>query len=104
MIHIFIHFYLTTPQNGTHEIQCKYLSDFVVPNFIGGTLPCCDQGDHEYYCSMMLTLFKPWHTGHDLKSAEETWEQAFNKHIFSPMQKNLMNNFNLRYECLDAPG
>ena len=90
------------PQYSTHESQCKYLSDFVVPNFIGGTLPRCDQGDHEYYCSTMLTLFKPWRTGHDLKSAEETWEQAFNKHIFSPAQKNLMSNFNLRYECLDA--
>jgi len=50
----------------------------------------------------MLTLFKPWCTGHNLKSAEETWEQAFNKHIFSPAQKNLMSNFNLRYECLNA--
>ena len=27
------------PQYKTHEIQCKYLSEFVVPNFIGGTLP-----------------------------------------------------------------
>jgi hypothetical protein len=90
------------PQYDTHEIQCKYLSEFVVPNFIGGTLPRCDQGDHEYYCSTMLTLFKPWRTGHDLKGAEETWEQAFNKYIFSPAQKNLMSNFNLRYECLDA--
>jgi len=90
------------PQYNTHQIQCKYLSDFVVPNFIGGTLPRCDQGDHEYYCSTMLTLFKPWRTGHDLKSTEETWEEAFNKHIFSPAQKNLINNFNLRYECLDA--
>ena len=43
------------PQYNTHEIQCKYLSDFVVPNFIGGTLPHCDQGDHEYYCSTMLS-------------------------------------------------
>ena len=90
------------PQYNTHEIQCKYLSDFVVPNFIGGTLPRCDQGDHEYYCSTMLTLFKPWRTGHDLKSADETWEQAFNKYAFSSFQKTLMSNFNLRYECLDA--
>ena len=90
------------PQYNTHEIQCKYLSEFVVPNFIGGTLPRCDQGDHEYYCLTMLTLFKPWRTGHDLKLVEETWEQAFNKYIFSPAQKNLMSNFNLRYECLDA--
>ena len=90
------------PQYNTHEIQCKYLSEFIVPNFIGGTLPRCDQGDYEYYCSTMLTLFKPWRTGHDLKSADETWEEAFNRHVFSPTQKNLMSNFNLRYECLDA--
>jgi hypothetical protein len=90
------------PQYHTHEIQCLSLSDFVVPNFIGGTLPRCDQGDNEYYSSTMLTLFKPWRTGLDLKSAEETWEQAFNKYSFSPAQKILMSNFNLRYECLDA--
>jgi Helitron helicase-like domain at N-terminus/PIF1-like helicase len=90
------------PQYNTHEIQCVYLSEHIVPNFIGGTLPRCDQGDHEYYCSTMLTLFKPWRTGHDLKGAEETWEQAFNEYIFSPAQKILMSNFNLRYECLDA--
>ena len=45
----------------------------------------------------MLTLFKPWRTGHDLKGADETWEQAFNSYIFSPAQKNLMSDFNLRY-------
>jgi len=73
-----------------------------VPNFIGGTLPRCDQGDREYYCSTMLTLFKPWRTGYDLKSADETWEQAFDKYRFSLEQEKLMTYFNLRYECLDA--
>jgi hypothetical protein len=83
-------------------VQCKSLSELVVPNFIGGTLPRCDQGDHEYYCSTMLTLFKPWRTGYDLKSADETWEHAFDNYNFSDRQMNLMKNFNLRYECLDA--
>ncbi len=90
------------PQYHTHEVQCTALSEFIVPNFIGGTLPRCDQGDYEYYCSTMLTLFKPWRTGYDLKNANETWEQAFNSYHFSAEQKNLMMNFNLRYECLDA--
>jgi len=90
------------PQYHTHEIQCKSLSEFIVPNFIGGTLPRCDQGDHEYYCSTMLTLFKPWRTGYDLKNANETWEQAFDKYSFSSEQQDLMSHFNLRYECLDA--
>jgi len=55
------------PQHHTHEVQRTCLSDLVVPNFIGGTLPRCDQGDREYYCSTMLALFKPWRTGNDLK-------------------------------------
>ena len=57
------------PQHLTHEVQRECMSDLVVPNFIGGTLPRCDQGDRDYYCSTMLTLFKPWRTGYDLKSA-----------------------------------
>lgn len=50
----------------------------------------------------MLALFKPWHTGNDLKGANETWEKAFDEYNFSPEQMNLMSRFNLRYECLDA--
>jgi len=65
------------PQHLSYEVQCKSLSELVVPNFIGGTLPRSDQGDREYYCSTMLALFKPWRTGYDLKSANETWELAF---------------------------
>ena len=83
------------PQHHTHEVQHTYLSGLVVPNFIGGTLPRCDQGDHEYYCSTMLALFKPWRTGNDLKSADETWEKAFDEYNFSPEQMNLMSRFNL---------
>ena len=90
------------PQHHIYEVQCKSLSELIVPNFIGGTLPRRDQGDQEYYCSTMLTLFKPWRTGYDLKSADETWEYAFDNYNFSNRQMNLMNNFNLRYECLDA--
>ena len=90
------------PQHHTHEVQRTCLSDLVVPNFIGGTLPQCDQGDCEYYCSTLLALFKPWRTGNDLKSANETWEKAFDEYNFSPEQMNLMSRFNLRYECLDA--
>ena len=90
------------PQHHTYEVQCKSLSELIVPNFIGGTLPRSDQGDQEYYFSTMLTLFKPWRAGYDLKSEDETWEHAFDNYNFSDRQINLMNNFNLRYECLDA--
>jgi len=70
-------------------------------NFIGGPLPRCDQGDFEYYCRTMLTLFKPWRRGQDLKDAQQMWADAFALYKFKPEQKKIMNNFNLRYECLD---
>ena len=38
-----------------------------VLKFIGGSLPQCDLGNFEYYCCMMLTFFKPWRNGRDLK-------------------------------------
>jgi hypothetical protein len=50
----------------------------------------------------MLTLFKPWRSGNDLKSELESWDEAFTDHEFTDRQLEIMDNFNLRYECLDA--
>src|SRR5271168_528757 len=50
----------------------------------------------------MLTLFKPWRTGNDLKMESQTWDDAFHAFEFSETQNKLMENFNLRYECIDA--
>ncbi|KAM6490323.1 hypothetical protein JOM56_014300, partial [Amanita muscaria] len=61
-----------------------------------------DQGDREYYCATMLTFFKPWRSGCDLKAADESWDDAFVTCNFSDRQRELMDNFNLRYECLDS--
>jgi hypothetical protein len=73
-----------------------------IPNFIGESLPRSDQGDREFYCSTMLTFFRPWRRGLDLKSEGNTWDDAFTLYQFSPRQLILMKNMNLRYECLDA--
>ena len=73
-----------------------------VPNFVGANLPRCDHGDREYYCSTMLTLFKPWRRGTDLKNPKQQWDTAFQEHKFTPDQERYMRNFNVRYECLDA--
>ncbi|KAJ2914762.1 hypothetical protein MD484_g5658, partial [Candolleomyces efflorescens] len=61
-----------------------------------------DKGDREYYCMTMLTLFKPWRTGIDLKASHDSWDTAFRRHTFSPREEQLMSNFNIRYECYDA--
>ncbi|KAJ7089425.1 hypothetical protein C8R44DRAFT_560449, partial [Mycena epipterygia] len=74
----------------------------VIPNFIGGALPRSDKGDRSFYCLTMMTLFKPWRSPTDLKDSESTWEQTFNEHEFNARQKELMRNFNVRYECNDA--
>ncbi|KDR71671.1 hypothetical protein GALMADRAFT_74603, partial [Galerina marginata CBS 339.88] len=92
-----------------HPLHDSHASHYIVnhqkriPNFVGATLPRCDLGDRNYYCSTMLTLFKPWRKGHDLKPNEsESWDECFNSHNFTSQQEKLMKNFNIKYECLDA--
>ena len=88
------------PLVDTHGVRLS--SRVRIPNFIGEGLPRCDQGDREFYCSTMLTLFRPWRSGLDLKNEKDTWDDAFTLHQFSDRQLDLMKNMNLRYECLDS--
>ena len=37
-----------------------------------------------------------------MKSADSTWDDTFHSHDFTSRQQELMRNFNLRYECVDA--
>ena len=90
------------PLFNSHVAIHKRSVQNVVVNFIGRTLPRCDQGDREFYCLTMLSFFKPWRTGLDLKELNETWDESFNNHNFTDRQKQIMKNFNIKYECLDA--
>ncbi|KAF8220007.1 hypothetical protein L208DRAFT_1336242 [Tricholoma matsutake] len=69
------------PLANTHAVQC--LHKVCIPNFVGSSLPRFDQGDREYYCSTMLTLFKPWKSGLDLKNNMDSWDKTFSSHSFS---------------------
>jgi hypothetical protein len=90
------------PQHNTHKAHMRKEDPSIVPNFLPNTLPRSDRGDREYYCCTMLTLFKPWRSGKDLKSSEESWDEGFVTHEFTKRQMEIMKYFNLRYECLDA--
>ncbi len=90
------------PLYDTHHTVLQSEAEKTVPNFVGGLLPCRDIGDHEYYCTTMLTLFKPWHHGKDLKAVDITWDTAFTNFHILPWQQKIIDNFNLRYECMDA--
>jgi hypothetical protein len=77
-------------------------NELIVPNFLPNVLPRSDHGDHKYYCCTMLTLFTPWRTGKDLKTDIESWDKSFVEYKFSKRQAEIMNFFNIQYECLDA--
>jgi hypothetical protein len=73
-----------------------------VPNFAGGGgLPRADQEDRVYYCCTMITLFKPWREGIDLKGKLDSWDNIFNVTKFTSKTKRMMKNFNLCFECND---
>ena len=99
---MFLDFISEHPLANSHCTQWLPKHAALIPNFIGSTLPRSDQGDHEYYCSAMLALFKPWYTGHDLKQKDELWNDAFTTHKFEIHATQLMHNMNIHYECLDA--
>ncbi|KAI0091809.1 hypothetical protein BDY19DRAFT_875609, partial [Irpex rosettiformis] len=90
------------PQCETHRVRVVEEKDAKVPDFIGGILPRKDTGNREEYCLTMLGLFKPWRSGLDLKIVSKSWSESFDSHEFSQRQCDIMNNFNLRYECRDA--
>ena len=46
----------------------------------------------------MLTHFKLWRQGTDLKRNDQSWTEAFNLHTFNVEEKKIMNNFNLHYD------
>ena len=89
------------PLYETHQVSINK-SKNLIPNFAGGSLPRCDSGDREYYCATMLTLFKPWRHGKDLKGDDKTWDETFLDYKFTSRQTELMKFFNIRYECNDA--
>ncbi|KAF5317458.1 hypothetical protein D9758_018660 [Tetrapyrgos nigripes] len=95
-------FHASHPLHATHGIRLRKHSDKLVVNFLGSSLPRRDKGDYQYYCTTMLTLFKPWRSGKDLLCECSDWSVAFNEHSFTDRQKELMENFNVIYECLDA--
>ncbi|KAF5366432.1 hypothetical protein D9758_009766 [Tetrapyrgos nigripes] len=90
------------PLADSHALKVVSDDKRLVPNFIGGTLPRADKGNREYYCTVMLTLFKPWRAGEKVKNKDQTWDNAFDSFQFTPQQKQILKNFQVCYECLDS--
>ncbi len=84
------------------EDNIKIKQNRIVVNFLGGTPPRRDGNDTEYYYCAMLTFFSPWRSGKDLRAEEESWDDAFKRRVFRDEHTRVMDNFQLRYECLDS--
>lgn len=77
-------------QQKTHKVKCiTSRSEKNILNFIGGPLPRREYGDFEYYCCTMLTFFKPWRKGIDLKKSDQSWAEAFESHNFTNEEEKL---------------
>ncbi|TRM55967.1 hypothetical protein BD626DRAFT_379658, partial [Schizophyllum amplum] len=85
----------------THCIRLVNVKDDLVLNFMRA-LPRGDSRPRDDYIMTMLMFFKPWRTGGDLKKKEQTWEEAFEAHPFTDDERQLMIQFNVRWECLDG--
>jgi hypothetical protein len=90
------------PQYETHQIHLLKDNYSKIPNFIPNMLPRPDCGDREYYCCTMLTFFKPWRLGTNIKAKSDSWDKTFVNHEFTRQQLDIMKYMNVRYECLDA--
>ena len=100
----YMRFHPNHPQYNTHQVLLVDESQGLVPNFVGGAIPRRDGGgSREEYCLTMLTLFKPWRSGNDLRPNKDTlWHDVFTSHTFSSRQGQVMDNFMIKYECNDA--
>ncbi|KIJ22672.1 hypothetical protein M422DRAFT_77669, partial [Sphaerobolus stellatus SS14] len=89
------------PQFTTHVIKLVESNKNRVLNFLGGSFPSRDGPNPNYYAATMLTIFKPWRNGNDLKNVEEEWIDSFKKFTFSKQELELMKFFNIKHECID---
>jgi hypothetical protein len=50
----------------------------------------------------MMTLFKPWRNGKQLKADTQSWDDVYNSHDFSLCEQEILKFFHIRYECADS--
>ena len=77
----------------------------VVPVPIGPSIPRRDRPEaYSRYCRLMLILFKPWRQALDLRIAEESWEETYNRfgRTMETRHKQIVNNMQVLHECRDS--
>lgn len=76
----------------------------MLPHFVGKWIPRNDKPDRfDLYAATILALFQPYQSISTLKDESETWQQAFNRFIFSASArvKAILSNFQYYYDARD---
>ncbi|THU91932.1 hypothetical protein K435DRAFT_673072, partial [Dendrothele bispora CBS 962.96] len=77
-----------------------------VPLVLGPGIPRRDRETSvARHARLMLILFKPWVTVSDLKSDEQSWEEAYQDFLessCSPRIRQIIDNMQLLHECRDS--
>ncbi|KAK0231892.1 hypothetical protein EDD85DRAFT_775477, partial [Armillaria nabsnona] len=83
----------------TLPVDCQVL----VP--LGPGIPRRDRKDvYPRYCRLMLILFKPWSSSHNLREEGQSWVDAFKQFSESagPSILKVLDNMQILHECRDS--
>ncbi len=72
---------------------------------LGPGIPRRDRKDiYPRYCRLMLILFKPWSSSHDLREEGQSWVDAFKRFSESagPSILKVLDNMQILHECQDS--
>ncbi|KAF8871657.1 hypothetical protein CPB84DRAFT_1692017, partial [Gymnopilus junonius] len=92
------------PQRKTHKVTIR--SKRVIPVMLGPSIPNrkVSQSAEVEWAKYMLVIFKPWRAIEDLKSADESWLNAYNafeSHDMRNDHRTIIKNMSILSECRD---
>ncbi len=89
----------------THFQMVTLPVDHRVPVLLGPGVPRRDRKDvYPRYCRLMLILFRPWSSSHDLREEGQSWEEAFKQFAdaAAPSVLKVLDNMQILHECRDS--
>ena len=92
-------------EHNSHVLKIQRPSRRVVPVPVGPSIPRRDNKEnYARYCRLMLIFFKPWRDATDLKSKDQSWEDAYKDFLHNcPLHfKKIMDNMQILHECKDC--
>lgn len=90
------------PKWNTHQRVIRSPGHNTIPKTIGQFYPTHDDPDNvDFFYASMLSLCKPWRNLKDLKSVDESWEEAYNNFLTTAPKRvhHIISGIKYHYEC-----